>query len=449
MTELVLLVASLLLVAACAIFVAAEFSFITVNRNSVEKLAAKGDHNAKGVAQALKNLSTQLSGAQVGITITNLAIGFLAEPAIASLIEGPLEAIGIPASAISGIAIVIGITIATVVTMVFGELVPKNIALSKPMATAKLVQAPQRMFSNFMRHPITFLNNSANTILYWMKITPQEELASARSAQELSSLVRRSAEHGTLPKETALMLERTLIFDELTAVEVMTPRRKMHYVHASDLATTVLHLAKKTGHSRFPVIDKELDDIVGIVHLKHVFSVKPTARDTTLISSIMNQPILVPSSIPLDALLKTLRNGGLQMAVVIDEFGGTDGVVTMEDVLEELVDEVRDEHDNQASIIRQRGGQSWVLSGLLRPDEINEATNIALPDTDEYETVAGLFTEELERMPIKGDSVVISAIDRQGNSLRIKLRVERMDGRRIDRLGMTVLKNHQNKAGEL
>lgn len=439
MTELILLIISFLLIAACGLFVAAEFSLITVNRTKVERLAAAGDHGAKGIAHALKTLSTQLSGAQVGITITNLAIGFLAEPAIARLIEPLLDQLGIPDSAISAIAIVIGISLATVLTMVFGELIPKNLAIARPLATARYVQRPQRIFSHVMKYPIKLLNGSANVLLRKMGVSPQEELSSARSADELSSLVRRSAEQGMLPKETAMMLERTLVFDELTALDVMTPRIRMHSLRATASASAVLELTKNTGHSRFPVTGKNPDDIVGIIHVKHVFGVTPEKRATTPVSTIMKRPVVVPSSIPLDALLNTLKQGGLQMAVVIDEFGGTDGLVTMEDVVEELVDEVRDEHDQRSSIIRRRSGRGWTVSGLLRPDEISESIGISLPEDDDFETVGGLVADRLERIPQEGDYIEVPAINRKGRTIRIRLEVERMEGWRVDRLHMEIL----------
>ena len=232
MTELLLILIALLLVVACGIFVASEFAFITVNRGAVERLAAKGDRHAIGITHALKTLSTQLSGAQVGITITNLAIGYLAEPAIARLISPVLRALGAPEAAVVPAAVLIGFAAATTVTMVIGELIPKNLAIAKPMGTSRAIEAPMRLFSTVMKYPIAVLNTSANYLVRRMGVEPQEELASARSADELSSLVRRSAEQGTLPKETALMLERTLAFGELTALDIMTPRVQMRSLPA-------------------------------------------------------------------------------------------------------------------------------------------------------------------------------------------------------------------------
>lgn len=423
---------------ACGLFVAAEFALIAVNRPTIERLSEKGDRRAQGVLTALTTLSTQLSSAQVGITVTNLAIGFLAEPAIANLLEQPMRNIGLPHAAVPGIAIFVGITIATVLTMIIGELVPKNIAIAKPLATAKFIQKPLLIFSTVMRLPIGILNSSANAILHRFGIEPQEELASARSADELLSLVRRSAEKGTLPKETALMLERSLNFGDLTALDAMTPRVRVKAVQADSPVSKALNLAKVTGLSRFPVYSENLDTIIGVMHIKYAFSIPRDKREQTTVRQIMRPPVLVPSTIELESLLDALRKSGLQMAVVIDEFGGTDGIVTIEDLLEELVGEVHDEHDRSRAAIRKRADGAWLLSGLLRPDEIGEELGIFLPEEEDVETLGGLLIHHLERIPKVGDAATINAVDRNGETIRVRLRVERMDGNRTDRVEMAI-----------
>jgi CBS domain containing-hemolysin-like protein len=444
MVEFLLLVVSLILVLACGVFVAAEFSLIAVNRTTVERLANKGDVKAKGAMHALTTLSTQLSSAQVGITITNLAIGFLAEPAIATLIAAPLLSLGLPSQAVPGIAVTVGIAIATIVTMVFGELVPKNLAIAKPLATARFIQAPLLMFTRFMKYPIRLLNDSANRILKQFGVEPQEELASARSADELLSLVRRSAEKGTLAKETAQMLERSLNFSDLTAEDVMTPRVRMRALQKDAPVSDILKLAKTSGLSRFPVFNEGLDNIVGIVHIKYAFGVPREKREKTPVERIMRPPVLIPSTVELEPLLEALRKGGLQMAVVIDEFGGTDGIVTIEDVLEELVGEVQDEHDRTRASMRKRADGVWQLSGLLRPDEISEELGVLLPEEEDVETLGGLVIHHLARIAKVGDVVNATAVNRDGNTLDVSLRVERMDGHRIDRVELTARpkKNH-------
>lgn len=436
--ELVLILVTVLLILACGIFVAAEFALLAVNRQTVERLADKGDGPARGVLSALRTLSTQLSSAQVGITITNLAIGFLAEPVIARLISPVILAIGLPEASVSGIAIACGLIIATALTMVFGELVPKNLAIARPLGTARFIQRPLLFFTAVMRWPIRVLNGSANWILHRFGVEAREELASARSADELLSLVRRSAAKGTLAQDTATMLERSLGFTDLTALDVMTPRVRAKAVQADTSINDALALAASSGFSRYPVYGKNLDDIIGVVHVKHAFALPREERRTATVARIMRPAVLVPSSIELMKLLETLRGKGLQLAVVIDEFGGMDGIVTMEDVLEELVGDVRDEHDRSRSArIRPRGANAWVVSGLLRPDEIADELGIFLAEENDVETLGGLFMHQSRAVPNRGDHVTLPAVDREGTSLTITLKVERMDSNRIDRLLLT------------
>ncbi len=425
MIEALLLVLSLLLVVACGLFVAAEFAFVTVDRPSVERAAASGDRQAGQVAGALRMLSTQLSGAQLGITVTNLVIGFLAEPAIAALLEGPLRAIGLPAGAVPSIAVILGLAAATAVTMVYGELVPKNLAIADPMGTARAVAPIQRAFTRATSWVIRLLNGAANLLLRPLGVQPQEELASARSPEELASLVRRSQEQGTLPSDTATLLRRSLAFGDKRAGDVRTPRTQMLAIGADAPAAEVLALARTTGHSRFPVRGEDIDDIVGLVHIKHAVGVSAGNRAHVTVRQVMIPPVQVPDSMDLDTLLETLRSGGLQMAVVVDEFGGTDGVVTVEDLIEELVGEVVDEHDAADVTAYRRRDGSWLLSGLLRPDEVAEHTGVTLPRSEAYETLGGLLAAALGRVPTWGDRVTLDGH---------RLTVERMDGRRVARV---------------
>ncbi|HEY3015337.1 MAG TPA: hemolysin family protein, partial [Nocardioides sp.] len=434
MTEWILLAVSLLLIFAAGVFVAAEFAFVTVDRNAVDRAAAKGDQAAAGVQKALRSLSTQLSGAQVGITITNLGIGFLAEPAIAAIVDGPLEAVGVPRSVVHGVAIAVGLTIGTVLTMIFGELVPKNLAIARPMPTARATQAFQRGFTAVMAWPIRLLNGSANAVVRRLGIEPQEELRSARSSTELASLIQRSAHEGTLDADTAELMERSVEFGSRTAAEIMTPRVRTQSLEATDRASAVIDLARETGHSRFPVLD-EADAVVGTVHVKHAVALPVRERATTRIKHIMVKPIVVPDSLRLDPLLSLLRDDGFQMAVVLDEYGDQAGIVTLEDVVEEIVGDISDEHDRLGSSARQRRDGSWVLSGLLRPDEVEDATGVCLPEHEDYDTIAGLVLRELGRIPEPGDAAEVVVPEGEG-VLRVILTVDRMDGLRIDRVVM-------------
>jgi CBS domain containing-hemolysin-like protein len=421
--ELLLIVIALLLVAACGAFVAAEFAFVTVDRSQAEAAARSGDAKARGVVAALGKLSTQLSAAQLGITATNLLIGYMAEPSIARLIDGPLTSIGLSEDAAEGTAVIVALVLATGVTMVFGELVPKNLAIARPLATARAVQRFMRVFTAATAIVIRAFNGTANAILRRIGIEPQEELASARSPEELSSLVRRSAEQGTLELETARLVERSITFGDRRAADVMTPRVRVETVHSDAAVIDVLRQARATGRSRFPVLDAD-GAVAGAVHVKHAMGVPNERRSEVPVSHVMVEPVLVPSSVELDPLLTMLRGGGLQMGIVVDEWGNVDGIVTLEDLIEEIVGDVRDEYDPQDDSIR-RDGDAWNVSALLRPDELAGRIGVALPEDEEYETLGGLIGLQLERMPEAGDAVEVDGV---------RLTVLSMDGLRVDRV---------------
>ncbi len=453
MTTWLLLITAAVMIAACGAFVAAEFSFVTVDRNRVDQVASAGDPRAKRLQRALRSLSTQLSGAQVGITITNLAIGFLAEPAVAELIDDPLAALGVPESAVTPVAIGIGLAAGTVLTMIFGELVPKNLAIARPLAVALATERFQSGFTAAARGPIRVLNGSANAIVRRLGIEPQEELRSARSSAELASLIERSATLGTLDQETAELMGRSVEFGTRTAAEIMTPRVRCSILGANDRATTLIERTRETGHSRFPVLDAD-ENIVGTVHVKAAVTLPVGERATTKVKHLTSKPIVVPDSLRLDPLLALLRRDGFQLAIVMDEYGGFAGIVTLEDVVEEIVGEIADEHDPLAANARHLRDGRWSLSGLLRPDEVEDLTGIELPDHEDYDTIAGLVLRELGRVPAIGDlaEVVVPGPpdpDTEEPVSRLAvLTVERMDGRRIDRLSMRLLDTTDPAQGE-
>jgi CBS domain containing-hemolysin-like protein len=442
LTAWLLLAGSVVLVVAAGVFVAAEFSFVTVDRSKVARAAEEGDVAAAGVQKALRSLSTQLSGAQVGITITNLAIGFLAEPAISELIRPPLASLGLPAGAVAPVAVAIGLTVSSLVTMVFAELVPKNLAIARPMETARATQRFQRGFTAVMRLPIRLLNGSANAIVRRLGMEPQEELRSARSSTELASLISRSATEGTLDPDTAELMERSVEFGTRTAGEIMTPRVRTVSLEANDRAWAVIELARDTGHSRFPVLDQD-DEVIGTVHVKHAVALSIPERHTTKVKHLMTRPIVVPDSLRLDPLLALLRQEG-QLAVVLDEYGDQAGIVTIEDVIEEIVGDISDEHDRLGARARRRPDGTWSLSGLLRPDEVEDLTDVELPDHEDYDTIAGLVMQVLGRVPARGDVAEVAVPDRtdpdQPERQRLAvLTVELMDGLRIDRLSLRIV----------
>lgn len=418
----------LLLTVGTGLFVASEFSLVNLDRTDLEVRRDKGEKRLGLTISALKRTSTHLSSAQLGITLTTLLTGFTIEPAISLLLEEPFTSWGMPKAFIVPVATVIGVTVATLLSMIIGELVPKNFALALPLMTAKLVIPFQVAFTAVFRPAVAVLNGTANAILRAIGIEPREELSGARTAEELASLVRRSAREGTLERDTATLLARTLSFSDLTAQDVMTPRPRVDTVNRSDTAQDVVELARRTGFSRFPVIDDGVDDVVGIVHVKQAVAVPREKRAEVPVSALQTDALRVPETMKLDLLLAELRGrGGYQMAVVVDEYGGTAGVASLEDLVEELVGEVSDEHDRtKADVVRSR---DWLtFPGILRPDELLERSGVVVPEDGPYETVAGWLMSELGRLPVVGDTV--STADGE-------FRIERLDGRRIDRVRFT------------
>lgn len=441
------LAATLLLILACGAFVAAEFSLITVSRNEVEAAAGKGDRRAASVLEGMKTLSTQLSGAQLGITVTNLAIGFLAEPAIAAIVAPPLEGWGFSPVAARSVSVAIALILATGLTMIFGELVPKNLAIAKPLGTAKAVVGFQRIFSRILHWPIRLFNGNANAIVRRLGIEPQEELGSARSAEELSVLVRRSADEGALAAETATLVQRTLAFGDRRAHDAMVPRGRMDVLGTDQTVQDLLELARESGHSRFPVLDPE-NEIAGVAHVRRGLAVPFADRATTPITAVMGEATFVPDTVPLDDLMDTLRAGHLQMAVVIDEFGDHAGLITLEDLVEEIVGEVRDEHDEEPDDAPEPDG-SWEFSARIRPDEATDRLGVTVPEHEDYDTLGGLVTMELGRLAEVGDEVVVDTDPAPGEDpARLRIEVLEVDGLRIETLHVHVEPAAEDEDGE-
>jgi CBS domain containing-hemolysin-like protein len=402
---LLLLAAAFLLILANGFFVAAEFGLVTVERADAEKAAADGDRRAAKVADSLKELSFQLSGTQLGITITSLIVGMLAQPALAELLGGPVTALGVPEGAVPGVAVIIGMLLASAVQMVVGELVPKNWAVSRPMQVARFVAGPQGAFARLFRPVIAGLNAVANRLVRALGFEPAEELASARTPGELVSLARHSAQAGALEQDTADLFVRTLSLAELTAQHVMTPRVKVSALQSSATAEDVVNLTRATGLSRFPVYREKIDEIVGMAHLKDALAVRAADRLRTPVARIARPALLVPETLPVQPLLARLRSEQ-PIAVVVDEYGGTAGVVTLEDIVEEIVGEVRDEHDGLdipelAPAPAEDGRPAWDVDGSCRVDTLARI-GLEVPEGP-YETVAGLVADLLGRIPAAGD----------------------------------------------
>ncbi len=446
---LLALLGFVVLTAGTALFVAAEFSLTALERSTVDANARTGGRRDKLVQRAHRTLSFQLSGAQVGISITTLITGYLAEPLLAQLFKPAFTALALTRNVADGFALALALLIATSVSMVFGELVAQYLAVAKPLATARVVSGPQLLFSMFTTPLIKMTNGTANWILRRVGIEPAEELRSARSPQELVSLVRNSARAGSLDLATATLVDRSLRFGTRTAEELMTPRSKIEALKSDDTVADLVAMAMETGYSRFPIIEGDLDETVGIVHVKQVFEVPRADRPHIRLATLMQPVSTVPSTLDGDAVMTQIRANGLQTALVVDEYGGTAGMVTVEDLIEEIVGDVRDEHDDATpDVVEMRNG--WQVSGLLRIDEVDTETPFRAPE-GEYETIGGLVLQELGHIPVEGESVTLTEFDPDtafDRPVRWLATVERMDGRRIDLIKLLRLGPDEESADE-
>ncbi|WP_144790733.1 hemolysin family protein [Kocuria palustris] len=437
---LLLLAVVLLLVLGNALFVAVEFSYLTINRNDVRARIDAGDRKAIALDRALSRTSTNLSGAQLGITVTSLIAGYLTAPSVGVLLSELFGITGLPEGVVTFAGTTGAFIIVTFVQMVFGELVPKNWAIAEPMKVADLVLRPQNIFMFVFGWLVRLLNASANQILRWLGFDPREEVANARSGQELAAVVSRSGEEGTLDAGTAELVARSIEFGDRTAADVMMPRPRVHFVEDETVAE-LLELAASTGHSRFPVMGESVDDIVGVVHFKHALAVPYDQRRTTTVRDIAHEVEAVSDSMTLDPLMRELRQPGLQMAIVVDEYGGTAGIVTLEDLIEEIVGEIDDEQDTTLAKYRRRRDGSIVIAGLLRPDELGDIVKLEIPEGEETDTIGGLISEKLDRLPEVGDEIQLECTDREHRDeddlpipARLSLKVARMDQYRVERV---------------
>lgn len=428
--DLVMLGIGVILTIGTGIFVAAEFSLVALDPATIDSKAQEGDAKAIKVDKALHNLSLQLSSCQVGITLTTILLGYVAQAPLQDLFTRLLGNVGMAQAAAVATAVVAAFVIVNLFSMVVGELIPKNIALAEPLTAGAFVSAPLRAFTAIFKPLIKTLNGAANWILHRFGIEPAEELSGARSASELSALVRRSAEQGTLDISTARLLTRSLDMGALTAVDVMTDRGRIAHLTTEDSAADVVALARETGHSRFPVIGEDMDDIRGFVSLRRAIAIPFDRRAEVSVtsSSLMTEAPRVPETLSLAPLLVELREDGMQMAVVVDEYGGTAGIVTLEDAVEEIVGDVADEHDGRRARSRRLATGETVVSGLLRPDEVSREFGLDIPDDGAWETVGGWMMAELGKIPEVGD--VVTTDD-------LSARVEKMDGRRVESVRLT------------
>jgi CBS domain containing-hemolysin-like protein len=425
-----LLALAALLILANAFFVAAEFALVSVRKTRIEELVAQGNVNARTVKHVIHDPDRFIAATQLGITIASLALGWIGEPAIAHLIE-PLFGL-MPESFIShataaAISTLIAFSIITFLHVVIGELAPKSVALSYPEKSSLVVARPMVVFENIFRPAIWALNGAGNGLLKLLGLTPPKGHQLVHSVEELKMLVNSSAASGELEPVERQFAERAFEFADRQVTEVMIPRTSMRAVEDTATIQDFLDLFAQVSHSRFPVYNGALDNIVGFVWVKDVLRAMakgPDARHQPL-TGILRPALYVPETKAIGALFGEMQKQKIQLAIVLDEYGGTAGMVTIEELIEEVVGPVSDELATNAPSVRRLEDGQFEADAMLGVDEVNEMLKMDLPESDDYETLAGLLMTRLGRVPREGETTRIGSV---------KITVLQTNGPRIEKL---------------
>ena len=406
-------------------FVLGEFAFVAADRATLADGAERGDRRAVRALEVQRRLSFMLSGAQLGITVTSLLVGAIAEPLFRQLLAGPFSAAPIPPGTSVALAVGTGLVLSTAVQMVFGELAPKNLGIARPERFSLAVAGGLRAYLTVAGPIIRLFDGASNALLRRVGVEPAEEPDPSVDPSELARIVGESEQVGALSEGQAELLGRALAFRERRTAAAMVPAPQVHAVAGEASCAALQRLAVDTGHSRFPVVGPGgLDDLRGVVQAKDVLCVPVDEREATTVASLAAAPVVVPESTVLGELIGELRRARSPLAVVVDEHGATAGIISLEDVVEELVGEIRDEHDPEEPRVVAQAGGAYLVPGSWRPDEVERDTGIALPRGD-YETVSGLVMERLGRLPEPGDAVEVDGVS---------LRVVRVDGHAVGRV---------------
>ncbi|MFB7041607.1 MULTISPECIES: hemolysin family protein [unclassified Streptomyces] len=401
--------AVLVLTVGTGYFVAQEFAYVAADRLALAREAEAGDKRAARALKVLERLSFMLSGAQLGITVTGLVVGFLAEPSVSALLRPLLEGTGLSGGAVSAISVVLAFVLATVLQMVLGELAPKNLALAVPERLAKSLAPSTLLYLKVVGPVVHVFDGAANKLLRKVGIEPVEELHHGATLEELSHLIGESHEQGELPPATAELLDHALEFSERTMAEVMVPRADAVFVRKDATLAEAVELIARHGHSNYPVLGDHPDDIAGVLGVNELMRLPRTTFGTTTAGEAARRPLLLPDTLPLPRAVAQMRERDDEFAVVLDEHGGVAGVVTYEDIAEELIGDIADESD-RIVVVAAPDGEGWRVDAGRRLDEIEQATGIALPEEDDYDTVAGLIIDRLGRFPTIGDRLTVDDV---------------------------------------
>lgn len=393
-----------LITAATGYFVAQEFAYMAVDRSRLKARAEAGDSAAKRALSVTRRTSFMLSGAQLGITVTGLLVGYVAEPLIGSGVGELLSGIGFSTAAGVAAGTFCAVLLSTVVQMVFGELFPKNLAIARPEPLARRLALSTTLYLTAFGWLIRLFDASSNLLLRALRIEPVHDVEHSATPRDLEHIVARSRDAGELPRDLSTLLDRILDFPTRTAEHAMIPRSRVDTVAAAEPVAGVL-AKMSTGHTRYPVVGDSSDDLRGVVHLHDLLG-----RDTAIgtAETVSRPAVIVPASLALPEVLTRLADAGEEMALVIDEYGGFAGILTVEDMAEELVGEIADEHDPEsATAVMVRDGAGWLARGDAHLDEVERTLGHPLPEGD-YETLAGLVITAYGGLPEVGDVVTVA-----------------------------------------
>lgn len=423
------LVAVLLLVAANALFVAAEFSLVAARRTRIEALIRRGDRRAQVALAVMHNITRYISGTQLGITLTSLGLGWVGEPALAEPLGRLFAALPpvVSAAATHGAAVTLAFVLITFLHVVLGELVPKGLALLYPETLGLWLARPLTLFTTVTNPFIWLLNSSATGLLRVFGARPMSERERVHSPEEILMLVEQSRRTGHLGPQDARMIEGVFEFSEKNARDVMTPRTQMVALPLSLSISEAADRVAAAGRSRYPVYKESLDDIIGTVHAKDILRAIRSGGDPTL-QTILRPPLLVPGTREVEDVLADMKRQKIHLAIVLDEYGGTAGLVTMEDLLEEIVGQIYDEYDRTEPSGRPSvAGAVPVISGSMEVADVNRVYGLQIDVTD-YTTIGGVVFGALGRLPKPGDKVELSGAT---------FEVMEMDGRRVGKVRIT------------
>lgn len=409
-------------------FVAQEFAYVAADRNRLLAEAEAGDRAAGRAVRVMRRVSFVLSGAQLGITVTGLVVGYIAKPAIGTLIAPAMRLAGLPDGAATTVSLALGFVLATVIQMVLGELGPKNWGIADPERVARLLSAPTLAYVKVFGPVIRVFDGAATWVLRRVGVEPAEEVHGGATAEELDLIIGEATRAGHLPRHLSDLLDRALDFADHTAAQAMVPRPEVAHINADETADHLVGLLESPGHSRYPVLGSDADDVVGVVGVKELLSLPVERRPATPVRKLARPAVLVPDTLPLPDVLDQLRDAGEEFACVVDEYGGLAGVLTLEDIAEELVGEFHDENDEAEPAPAREPDGSWVLPGDMRIDEAERATGIVLPQGP-YETLGGLAMSALGRMPARGDEVDVPLDEPYEDHTHARIRVVELDRR--------------------